>query len=199
MGISGFVLTLRTMLMIEFNFIHKTSTSHEKSISNLLLKSERDFINPRLLYSKLLVKLSHCMNPRQCSWTASLFITCMCDTFFSVESICERRGLAPLSILMSNPYFAPETRQYPINCDNSFNPAAFINLISKIKRLKMVPLVISAKMSRFSGGTFWANFWAQRHFSGCADISLRRFTFNSPIPQKTSGAFLFATMKLLFI
>ena len=29
--------------------------------------SDKDLINPKLLYSKLCVKLSHCINPRQCS------------------------------------------------------------------------------------------------------------------------------------
>ena len=40
------------------------------SAASWLLSSDRERISPRLLYSKFWVKLSHCINPRQCSWFA---------------------------------------------------------------------------------------------------------------------------------
>ena len=44
---------------------------------NLLLKSDNDLMNPKLVYSKLWVKLFHCINPSICSRLLSLTIVCI--------------------------------------------------------------------------------------------------------------------------
>ena len=150
---------------------------------NCLLKSESDLSEPKLLYSKLCVRLSHCINPRICS-NCWLFTTVsICDKWRSVERSSVNLELPPLSMFTNSPYLAPDTKQYPTSCDHSFSPALLTSLTSRINNSNFIPSVINPNISKLSGGTFCANALAQSHSVGCSRIILWRLVFSSPIPQ----------------